>query len=148
MYHYSNHSDVYKQYISPYVNEFQIHEVIKILKKEKKCNRGNYAKSVGWRNQGYSFDSVNIIPSRSTITSLDKQILKVFTKILLNMFHHGDSSIPNPPFPPDNDRAKEFAQVLLEFDEASQNTEESIDQVQNVFESVTYALTYIEKDGS
>ena len=66
LYHYSEKSFIYKQYVHPRINEFKLNHVIQMLDKISVCSRGNVAKSIGWRSLDYKYntdDKINI-PTR------------------------------------------------------------------------------------
>lgn len=143
IYHFSNDSTTYKQYILPHKAKFKLDYVINFLDdKKKKGDRGNYAKQVGWHNTSLLGDKKLSTPIRSKINSFDKSILGLMTNVMKNIYK---DKIEDIPFSINARRGKEFAQVLMDCND-NQNEEEielsHDDNDQNAFEALTYAMTF------
>ena len=62
IYHYSNETSIFKQFIESFKKDFELEHVINFLDKQKVCGRGNHAKSIGWRNNSLKFQIKLAIP--------------------------------------------------------------------------------------
>ena len=110
---------------------------------KKPCTRGNLAKNIGWQCMNFKFNQTLNIPGRSEISPLDKSVLKAMTTILKSIY----SKRPEiQPFGTDMKRTQEFANELLYFDTLSKRGNNV--EIKNVFESLTYAMTYYSNDNS
>lgn len=142
IYHFSNDSTTYKQHILPHKAKFQLDHVIDFLDNKKKGDRGNYAKQVGWHNTSLLGDKQLSTPIRSKINSFDKSILGLMTNVMKNIYK---DKIDDIPFSKNARRGKEFAQVLMDCNDNQKEEQIEVthdDNDQNVFEALTYAMTF------
>jgi len=87
LYHYSNETSTFKEIVDEYKGDFDLPCVIKTLDETRSpSKRGNYAKSVGWRNNSYTFQNTLNIPVQSVISTFDQKILSVMTKIMSSIY--------------------------------------------------------------
>ena len=80
LYHYSSHSSLFRNKISPLLDKLHLSEIIMLLDNKSVCNRGNIAHNIGWHTLNFEFQGQINIPSHSNITDLDKSTLKILTK--------------------------------------------------------------------
>ena len=137
IYHYSHESNVYKQHVLPYEKEFCLPEIIEKLKAEEKVSkRGNWAINKGWQGQNMTFQHIMTVPRYTPLSDLDRKIFNAMTKIVLSIY---TKKLKVAPFTGHQERRELFAQHLMK-EPTSQGT-----PLDNVFESVTYAMTYCKK---
>ena len=139
LYHYNENSSIYKEYVHPRINEFQLNHVIEMLDKLSLCSRGNVAKSIGWRALDYKFDIEEKIhiPTRYPVSAYDRTIFKLMTSLVKDIF---SDKIHPQPFSGNDVRREKFSDSLLQVD-----TEVGEEGGTNCFESITYAMSYVEK---
>ena len=148
LYHYSNKTSVFQEYVEEYKEQFDLPNVIRMLDDTKEpCTRGNYAKSVGWRNNSYKFQNTLSIPVRSVITTFDQKILSIMTKIIRSIYQ---TKLATIPFAQNERRQEEFSQVLMEYDSDEDDDLEhkEWEEDENLFEALTYAMTYTNDDSA
>ena len=142
IYHYSDKSPTFKQYIKTRTDDFQIKDVMDLIKSgNNDIRRGNIAQSVGWHTMNFAkFNNFITIPASSELNRIQKNIFKTLTEVYLSIFQH---KIENAPFTTDLERTKAFANQLLLVGTSNAKTN---DKVINVFESITYAITFNNQD--
>ena len=145
LYHYSNETETFKEIVDERKEDFDLPYVIRMLDETgPPSKRGNYAKSVGWRNNSYKFQNTLNIPVRSVITSFDKKILSLMTNIMSLIYEKKLSSIP---FAENKRRHDEFSQLLMGYvDEDTDTDDKEWKDEENLFEALTYAMTYCNND--
>ena len=112
-------------------------------KVKKVSNRGNIAKNVGWHSINFNWDynKMLFIPGRTqTIEELDRSTMITMTRIMNNLY----KGIVPVPFSTNARRTKDWANELLKVGTSNSNLNEAT--IDNVFESITYAMTYISKN--
>lgn len=142
IYHYSSQSQIYEQHVNPHIKSFCLEDIILMLDEEKESRRGNFAKTVGWHSLNFVADEKrNIsIPGRTAnITTLDKNTMKIMTIIMKTLY----SNITPAPFATNTKRTKEWANELVLIDHTEDINEKAESEPKNVFESITYAMTYV-----
>ena len=143
IYHYTSDSNIFKTHITPMESDFFINNVIHLLDKCKEpCKRGNLARSFGWHGLSYKFGEILNLPTRSKISVLDKNILRTMTKLVHTIYH---GKLHPVPFFNNTPRAKDFSNALLQFDSFGKKSDPPNTgcSIENVFESMTYAMTYL-----
>lgn len=144
IFHYSDSSPIFKQHVQSHINNIDFNAIIDLLDKEKKpCNRGNIAKNFGWQCMNFKFNQTLNIPGRSEITPLDRSVMRIMTMALQSIF---STRLDIIPFQTDKKRTIEFANQLYYFDTEDKNKDTS--EIMNVFESITYAMTYLHDPSS
>ena len=108
--------------------------VIKKLEVEKRNKRGNIAITFGWKHNCFVPKQGINIPFNDTLDEFDRKILKQMTQAYINSY---GATIPDAPYTINKERIKNYADQLVKIGTTSTSTE-----IENVFESVTYAMTY------
>ena len=141
IYHYTHESKEFENKILPIKNQFRIPEIISMLKQESISSRGNIAKSIGWKSISYEHHSeyhINI-PKHDKLNELQKEIFKVMTKTFIAIFQPKLGT--KTPFIKDPYRIMKYANWLVNNNEIT-----DFNQVENIFESMTFAMTYYDRD--
>ena len=143
IYHYSKESPIFQQYIEPKKEQFQINKVLELIKKGKNdLKRGNTAQSFGWHTMNYGeFNNFMTTPGSSEVNDTQNEVLKTLTEVYLSMFQ---KKIDKVPFTTNSTRTKEFANILAFQGKKIEDTD--TDKIMNIFESVTYAVTFCGPD--
>lgn len=144
VFHYSNTSSIYEQSIRPLLCNFPFTKIIEVLDQKPVCSRGNIAHNIGWHTMNFRFQGKINIPCHSIVTDLDKSLLRLLTKCLQNSIQN---KIDPMPFGTNPKRTRDFANKLLEINSTSQNHSKK-KTFENVFESMTYAITYLTKEST
>ena len=135
IYHDTHDSSLYKKHILPIVSKIDVHGVIeKLTKVNTICKRGNIAINFGWKHQSFVPNKGINIPFNDTLDHFDRTILKQMTEAYLSSY---GATICDAPFTQNEERTKNYADQLVKIGSKSTCTE-----IENVFESVTYAMTY------
>ena len=144
IYHYADSSPAFTQHVQTHINNIDFNAIIELLDKEKRpCNRGNIAKNFGWQCMNFKFNQTLNIPGRSEITELDRSVMRIMTIVLQSSF---STRLDIMPFGTDKKRTMEFANQLYFFD--TKDKKEDTSEIMNVFESITYAMTYLDDPSS
>ena len=157
LYHYTNHSSVYKTGIKKYLPEIDLDEIANMLinihekesKKKTVNNRGvgNIIRSVGYSSQNIKFVThVNVptlkvtgpMPSK-IITDKDGHYFMLLTKIFREVYYN---KLDYQPEAIDFGRISEWGARIPKI-ASNHPTHDESNQPYNVFESITYALTYL-----
>ena len=134
LYHFTYNSAPYIQHVLPFEKDFCLEEIITKLKSEKDINkRGNWANSHGWQGQNLIFQHVMTVPHHTTLSELDKQIFRLMTNIVYSIY---SDKLQVVPYTGHKNRMYTFAQQLIA------ETSSYSNRPDNIFESVTYAMTY------
>ena len=145
IYHYCGESKEYMDTIEYLRDDFELNKVIDMLQKEATVSkRGNWAKTIGWYGSNYTFDGENSIPKHSSISSFDSKILQLMTKVMVDLYSSKEEPLPFHS----STRTKLFAEELIR--SASKTSRKNVtgsssSKYRNVFESMTYAMTYCGK---
>ena len=134
----SNEANVFKENIQPLIKEIDITSIINLLDSKDVCKRGNIAYNVGWHTLSFQFQGQINIPTHSNISKLDSDTFMFLTKCLHTSFR---SNINPYPYSTNKKRSLEFANELVRFH--VKNQRQFNDSIYNVFESMTYAMTYL-----
>ena len=135
IHHHTHLSSLYKQKVSPVISELDLDGIISKLSKQEICDRGNIALTFGWKHNSFvKSDGVNV-PCNDVLDELDCSVLKIMTKAYMSAYGH---NIANAPFTTNETRIREYANQLVTIGTSAASNS----SIQNVFESVTYALTY------
>lgn len=141
IHHHTDSSSLYKEKISPVVTKLDLDVIVSKLSKKEICDRGNIAVTFGWKNNAFvKKDGVNI-PRNDSLDEFDKTVLMIMTKSYMNAY--GDN-IANAPFTTNENRTRQYANQLVTIG----SSVSSNSPIQNVFESVTYALTYCSENSN
>ena len=140
IYHDTEQSSYYKDNISPIVEKMDLQAIICRLSKNEINKRGNIAINFGWSNHNYvPKDGINL-PRNDLLSDFDRTIIQLMTKAYKNMYA---SRIVDAPFTTDPERTKRYANLLALVDSTIVGNKVSN---LNVFESITYAMTYCGDD--
>ena len=134
IYHDTHLSAKYKKHIQPIIKEMDLDGVIKKLEVQKRNKRGNIAITFGWKHNCFVPKQGINIPFNDTLDEFDRKILKQMTQAYINSY---GATIPDAPYTINKERIKNYADQLVKIGTTSTSTE-----IENVFESVTYAMTY------
>lgn len=146
IYHFSESSEIYVKAILPLVSALNFDDIIKLLETKSSNKRGNIAHNVGWHTLNFQFQGQVHIPSHSDVNEFDKKHFRLLTNCLKSILK--DVSIEPKPFHTNSQRRNEFANHLTQLNEESEliNKRQYVDD--NVFESMTYAFTYLNNPDS
>ena len=143
IYHFSSESKIYQRNIFPYFSNLEVNDIISLLDKQHINKRGNYAHNIGWHTLNFKFQGQINIPSHSEVNEMDQKYFRLLTKCLKSLLY--DIQIEPQPFHTNIQRTKEFANQLTELNNDSK-VHSQTENIDNVFESMTYALTYLGKN--
>ena len=144
IYHYANTSTIYKHSVQPLIPSIDFMKIIDLLDNKIICSRGNIAHNVGWHTLNFKFQGTINVPCHSTVTDLDKSNFKMLTKCFKKVFRN----VINPlPFSTDPKRTREFANKLMHINCSKQSSFDDR-KIENVFESMTYAITYLKNEST
>ena len=135
IYHDAHVSSRYKNDIQPIILKMDLDGVIeKLAKEDTICKRGNIAINFGWKHQSFVPNKGINIPFNDTLDEFDRKILKQMTQAYLSSY---GATIPDALYTKNEERTKNYADQLVKIGTKSTSTE-----IENVFESATYAMTY------
>ena len=120
-----------------------ISKIISILDNKKIRYRGNIAYNIGWHSLNFRFDGKMNIPCHSNLSSIEKDILKNMSFLMKQVF---SNKIHPLPFYTNKKRIYQFANKLVQPIFPCQ--QETCNKIENVFESVTFAMTYLNKSST
>ena len=136
IYHDTEFSTYYKENVAPIVEKMDLEAIVHRLSKETINTRGNIAINFGWNNHNFvTKDGINL-PRNDILSDFDKNFVQLMTRAYKNMYA---SRIVDAPFTTDPERTKRYANILALVDSPVECTNVSD---MNVFESITYAMTY------
>ena len=135
IHHHTHLSPLYKEKVSPVITKLDLDAIVSKLSKEEICDRGNIALTFGWKNNAFVKSNGVNVPCNDTLDDFDRTVLKIMTKSYMSAY--GDN-IANPPFTKNEKRIREYANQLVTIGTCVSSNS----SIENVFESVTYALTF------
>ena len=136
IYHDTEFSTYYKENVAPIVEKMDLEAIVHRLSKETINTRGNIAINFGWNNHNFVTKGGINLPRNDILSDFDKTFVKLMTRAYKNMYA---SRIVDAPFTTNPERTKRYANILALADSPVECTNVSD---MNVFESITYAMTY------